>query len=554
MDASVVRKRYEQCCNYFTTQNFYNTWAECERFKNGDQWAKPTAKTRNYPRPVLNVIQQIESHKISQILQEPVKMIFSPEELDDTTAQAASDIYTRYAATQWDTIGQDKINEECLETCANIGTLFAHYRWDNSIEGGKKLAYKGDMVGEQLDPINCMAGNPQQKDVQKQPYWIIPYRDTVENIRKEAKANKVSDEDCKLITSDVDTTKEAYDTAKVEVEGTDKATVITMYWKTNGIVHFMKVCGDIIVKPDIDTEHELYPIASMCWNNRKKSIYGKGDTEAIIPNQKVINRLFAMQIKAIELMGVPRLVYNPSYIEDEISSDPSVMIRDTSPMTNAVHYLQPSAMPTIVQGINDSMMNLTKSLNGASDYSTGEVMQKGGQINATAIMLLQKAAAVPVEQTKERFHRFIEDIGRIWLEFWQIEYNTERMVTVKDDMGKPANAQFRGSDFKDINMRVKIDIGSSTQYSDTLALTSLDGFLKSGYIDFNEYLQLAPATSIPFKEQLIKMQEQKQAEQTAMMQQQQAQIGQGQQIPGQAPDMTEQQPMQQQPQINGGGM
>lgn len=516
MDALMIKKRYDQCCNYFSSQGFYGTWAECERFYSSNQWAKATARTKNYPRPVLNVIKSIEGHKISQILQEPVKLVFTPDEVEDEQAQIASDLYTRYAVTQWENIGQDKINEECLETAANIGTMFVHYRWDSKKEGGKKLQYIGDIAGEQLDPINCMAGNPQEKDVQKQPYWIIPNRETLEHIKKEAELNGAPKEELDKITGDSDVTKEAYDTAKIEVEGTEKATVLTMYWREKGSVHVMKVCGEVIVKPDTDTEHKLYPIVGMCWYNRKKSLYGKGDTEAIIPNQKVINRLYAMQIKAIELMGVPRLVYNPTYIENDISSDPSVMIQDTSPGTNAVHYLQPSAMPGIVQTINDSMISLTKSLNGASDYSTGELMKNSGQISATAIMLLQKSAAVPVEQIKERFHRFIEDIGRIWLEFWQIEYNTERLVTVKDDFGQTKNAKFRGSDYKDLNMRIKIDVGSSTQYSDTLALTSLDNFLKDGRINFEQYLTLAPSSTVPFKEQLLKMIQKQAEEQKAL--------------------------------------
>ena len=507
MDVRTIQARYDNGKAYFKQMGFYKLFPECERMRAGIQWPPKTERTKNLPRPVLNVIKDIETHKISNILQEPMKMIFQPEEAEDEQATAASDLFSKYSQTAWENMKQDKLNENGLTTCANIGTMIYHYYWDNTIEGGKTVQYIGDVAGEEIDPINCMAGNPQSKDTQKQPYWLITSRDLLDHIKEEAKTNGIADKDIQNILGDKNTYDEAYDTSRYEVTGVDKATVITQYWKEKGTVHMMKVCGSVVIKEDTDTQHTLYPLAVMAWHERTKSIYGKGDTDEIIPNQKAINLMIAMQMMSVQLSGMPRLMVNRSVIQGNVTNDPQNIISFNSGTAGeAAQYLQPPNISAITETLTNFLMVQTKSLNGASDYTTGELMRGGGVVNATAIMLLQKAAAVPIEQIKDRFQRMIEDIGRIWLEFWTINYNTTRMATLKDEAtGQMQNQEFKGTDFKGINLRIKIDVGASTQYSESIMMTSLDNFLKEGYISFPQYLQLAPQAVIPFKDTLTKM-------------------------------------------------
>jgi hypothetical protein len=178
----------------------------------------------------------------------------------------------------------------------------------------------------------------------------------------------------------------------------------------------------------------------------------------------------------------------------------------------------------------DSILSKTKEVAGANESALGET--GGSQLNASAIMMLQKASSVPLESIKRRFYQAMEDTGNVWLDMWRVYYNTDRLVTVKNDDGNPESATFNGEKYKDVEMRMKVDIGPSSSYSETLMMTSLDKLFDTGNITLEMYLKYAPQNVIPFKERLLKdiqaeqeqqagMQQQQMAEQDQMMQQQQ---------------------------------
>jgi hypothetical protein len=526
-EASKVQQNYTDGLAYIKRMGFLDLWPEYERFKAGIQWPPVTKRTENLPRPVFNIIRYIENHKVSTVMNENVRMLFSPQEMTESldgteTPQdeqgesledEAADKFTRYSDTAWENIKQDELNEEALESASNLGTGIWHYYWDNDIKGGKERPYEGDMCGETIDPLNIFFGNPQERRVQKQPYILISFRDEVDSVKEAAKANGVPPLLVDLIKPDSDVVNEGYDRARVELTNSTKTTVLTKYWREQGVIYFIKVCGSVIVKPKTPTDMKLYPIAVLQWERRKKSINGVGDTEGIIPNQKAINFLMAMQLLSVQLTSWPKLVYKDNAIDpNKVANVPGEMIKDTAPPgQDGVKYLSPPAIPSIAMGLVDAFMEHTKSLSSAQDASTGDV--GNGQLNASAIMLLQKAAGVPIESIKKRFYRAIEDIGRIWEEFWKVKYNTTRKVTLKDDNGKPYPADFNGSNYAEVDMNLKIDIGPSSSYSEELMMSSLDKLFDGQYISLEDYLEFAPQNVIPFKDRLLKkIEDQKKAQ------------------------------------------
>lgn len=486
---------------------YFAKWSECDKFKSGNQWAPATEKTKNLPRPVINVIRYIENHKVSQILNEPVKMVFSPDELneEDMSSTVGANVFSQYSATEWENVQQDRLNEKALDKASNLGTAIWHYYYDTEKTGGRKLKYIGSLAGEVIDPINCFVGNPQQQDTQKQPWILISGRYTVEEARAEAKKNGAKESDLLRIQGDSNTLDEGYDVAQKELK--EKVTVITAYWKENKSVWLAKVCGDVFIQKPVDTQHKLYPIVNMQWYEKDKSWYGIGDTEGLINNQKSINLMVAMQMMSAQLTGMPKLMLKQGFI-DNFNNDPASVIVDNNPTGGwSAQYLQPAAMTSQVSELVEFLIGNSKTLAGATETATGE-LAKSSQMNATAIMLLQKASGVPIESIKRRFRRAMEEIGQIWLEFWTINYNTARLISVKDNSGQEIPLEFRGSDFKDIGLKLKLDIGASADYSETLVMTTLDKLYDKGAIDTKTYVELAPASVMPFKQDLLKQLEQ----------------------------------------------
>lgn len=512
--ASQVQVEYKDGLAYKKQQGYLEDWAEYERFRSGDQWPKTTSRTKDLPRPVFNVIDQIQGHKVSSVMNENIKMLFSALETaapqPDPTGQQpedpevqAADLFSRYADSTWERIKQDDLNEEALDSASNVGTCIWHYYWDNSVTGGNKVKWMGEMCGEIIDPVNFFPSNPQQRNVQKQQYIIITHRDDVQIIRDEAKQNGVSQEYLVMITPDKETQDQAYDMAKYEITSSKKATVLTKYWKENGTVYFMKVCGNVVVKPKTNTNRKLYPLEVMQWKRRKKSIFGVGDTEGLIPNQKSINFLIAMQILSVQNTGWPKMLIKKEFIRQNPTNAPGEILVDSGPPGSwNAQYMVPGMISQAASGLTESIMQYTKEVSGANESAMGE--QVSAQLNASAIMMLQKAAGIPIESIKRRFYQSMENIGRIWEEFWKVNYNTTRNITIKNDNEEPVTTSFNGSQYKDTDMQLKIDIGPSSGYSETMVMNTLDKFYDKGDIDISMYLKYVPANVAPFRERMLK--------------------------------------------------
>lgn len=535
--ASQIEKEYKQGLNYQKQMGFSSKWPEYERFKAGDQWPQATEKTKNLPRPTFNLIRFILNHKTSSVQNENIKMMFAPEEVPEqaegtqTTdgqqissdlqlAQEGSDKFTKFSDSAWENIKQDELNEDFLEDAGTSGTGILHYFWDDSVTGGITLKYKGEMTGETLDSINVFFGNPQQRNVQKQPYIIITSRDMVENVRSEAKANNIPVEDRAMIQPDKNTTDEGYDSAQKELDDSQKVTVITKYWKEQGRIYFCKVSSSVVIKPKTDTGFELYPIVIMSWEKRKKSIFGVSEVEGLIPNQKAINFIIAMMLLSVQDNAWPKILAKQGALQQQITNTPGEVITDyTSPGTGkGIEYLQPGNISQFAPLVVDKIMDLTRTLTGASEVSTGDPFTK--DLNAAAIIALQNAAKVPIDQIKKRFYRAMEDVGRVWEQFFKVKYNTLRNVTVKDQDGNEIPMQFNGSQYAEVPMRLKIDIGASSSYSESLMMSSLDKFLDKQYITFPDYLEFVPQNVVPFKDRLKKIIDERQQEQALIQQNQ----------------------------------
>lgn len=507
-EAGKIEQEYKEGLQYKNQMGFLRNWAEYERFKAGDQWPKITEKTKNLPRPVFNILEQIINHKVASVMNENIKMIFTANDAsEESPAIEGADKYTRFADATWENVKQDALNEEALDSGATTGPCIWHYYWDTSRKGGNQLKYIGEIAGEVIDPVNYFPGNPQETNVQKQPYNIITYRDLVDNVRDMAAQNGVSKELLSLIKPDSETEDQAYDMAKKELTDDKKVTVIVKYWRDkDGLIRFKKVASGIVVTPDKNTRMKLYPLVIMQWKRRKRSIFGVSDVEGLIPNQKAINFLMAMQLLSVQLTGWPKLIVDPSLVQQKVSNTPGEVINVNSGQSgnigNAIQYMNPGTLSHNAPQLVDSFLAYTKEVVGANENALGE--QKSGQLNATAIMLLQKASGVPLESIKRRFYQAMEDVGLVWAEFFRVYYNTERIVSLKDDNEEVYTDSFTGSDYADIDMNLKIDIGPSSSYSESLMMTSLDKLFDTQQITLEDYLQFAPKNVIPFKDRLLK--------------------------------------------------
>lgn len=513
-------KDYQDALNYQKSMGFTDRFPEFEKFKQGDQWPQATARTKSLPRPVFNIVKLFISNKKSNVLNQKIKMIFTPAEVqdgEDMSYMAAQD-YTDYADNLWYELDQEGLNDSMVEDAATMGTGILHYYWDTSVSGGQYIKYNGALRGETLDPLNVFFGNPQETNVQKQPWIIISSRDMVKNVRALAEKEGLSKEEIELINPDNENIDEAYDTAKLELKEGTKITVLTRYFKENGQVYFSKsVRGVDIIKKrrlgvkiqddetgevQIDRALSLYPVAVFNWGLRKKCIFGSGEAESLIPNQKAINFNIGMMLLSVQDNAWPKILAKPGALKQSITNKPGEILTDYYTSGDGIKYMQPPNFNYMAVNIVDKIMELSRLTSGVTEITTGE--QLGANMAASAIIALQNQAKVPIDNIQQRFYRCQKEVGKIWEQFFKVFYIMPRNMSVLDD-GQIMTREFNGGKYADVEFKMKIDVGAASIFSESLSMTVLDKIYDKGDITFDEYLAVIPETVLPSKEQLRKL-------------------------------------------------
>ena len=359
---------------------------------------------------------------------------------------------------------------------------------------------KGLIKCEIIDATNVLFGNPNTRNVEKQPYIILIGRDLVSNLKKEAEKNKMPTDNIK---SDSDTQYQMGDNGKVEneAEGYEKALYIIKYYKEDGKIKVNKSVKGAYIYKNIETDLNYYPIAFNNWEEVKGSYHGRAETTGIIPNQIAINKMFAMVIYHLMLTAFPTAVYDADRIEqwtNEIGAQIGITNLNGDSIKNVAGYLEPATMSTQIMSVIEQAMQYTKETLGVGDASLGNVTMN----NATAIIAIQKSAAVPLENVKASFYEFVEDCGRIIIDMMGTNYGI-RPVVITGPNNERTVENFDFSTLKDMWLNIKIDVGNASYFSEVASVQTLDNLLNNGLIDFVDYLKRIPDELIPQKQELI---------------------------------------------------
>ena len=264
-----------------------------------------------------------------------------------------------------------------------------------------------------------------------------------------------------------------------------------------------------------------YPLAKFSWDKRKGSIYGDTELTYLIPNQIAINRMVTASVWAVMVMGMPLMVVNNEVVPQAITNDPGQIIRVNGTgeeVSSAVRYVvPPNFSPNYDNSVN-SLISNTMTQAGANDAALGDVNPD----NTSAIIALREAAAVPMQTYQSAFYSFIEDVARIWAEFWLNLYGKRSLKIADGD--QTWYMPFDGERYRDLVLSVRVDVGASTLWSESQSIRTLDNLLASEIISAEQYLKRLPKGIIPDLAGLIKdMQSARQAQEAAQRQAMQAQ-------------------------------
>lgn len=502
-------------------------------FFHGNQWLHmpDTPAMRRLPKPVFNIIKRVASLFVASLTSSGAAIYYEPLDQYSSDQEAAE----RATAEVRNLLEQFKMEyriREALFDGAQTGDYCAHFYWDPDARpyGGTLGDVRGEIAMELVDGINVMFGNPADSAVERQPYILLLGRDTVENLQQEARAYGASGED---VRPDCEYDGMAGQGGRIELsgDGAEKALYVYLYTKvpddTGRVsVHVTKATRTAVIYEDLDTGLSRYPIAWGNWEKQKNQYHGRALVTGIIPNQIFINTMFAMVMRHLQLMGFPKTVYNADLVgawSNEVGQ--AIAVRGLQPgqsVGQVAAHLQPADMSAQILAVIDRAVNYTKDCLGATDAQLGNVKPD----NTSALMVLQSSAEVPLENTRAGLYEWLEDVGAILLDMMGTYYGLRPMVRqrqmqepVLDAAGRPMLTRqglmevktvtrrvvepFDFRIFKDLWLRLRVDVGASSCFSEIAMTQTLDNLRANGTLDVIQYLERLPDKLIPKKAELV---------------------------------------------------
>ena len=565
-----VFNEYEKGVNYkasLGSRGMFEQDKINERFYAGDQWHGAKCGS---DRPLVrhNVIRRIGDYKIAVVTASPVTAHYSaagfpytadmakendrrrqdmmagpaltdgmdmfqgavPDAAEISLVMDALNDYFRVTAER---VKFDDLKHDALKSAYLTGTGILYTYWDPDIktglyaDEGRTAPIDGDIACELLDVENVYFGDPARDDVESQPYIILAQRRSVEELRREAKRNGRPKEDIDAIKPD-QIEYMAGDRADVNQSDDRNCTVLTRLWKEwdkegkSYKVMAMRVVRGAVIRKPWDLQIRRYPLAKFSWDKRKGSIYGDTELTYLIPNQIAINRMVTASVWAVMVMGMPLMVVNNEVVPQPITNDPGQIIRvngTAEDVASAVRYVTPPSFSPNYDNSVNSLISNTMTQAGANDAALGDMNPD----NTSAIIALREAASVPMQTYQNAFYSFIEDVARIWAEFWMCLYGKRSLKMESGD--QTWYFPFDGGRYRDLVLSVRVDVGASTLWSESQSIQTLDNLLAAQIITPEQYLERLPKGIIPDLNGLIKdMQKAREmAEQQAAMQAAEAQ-------------------------------
>lgn len=500
-----ILKKYDKAYSFNQAINLYDTVKVNEDFFIGNQWEG--VQSNGLPTPTYNMFKRVINFQVSNITSDsmaiqvsalPGVSPYSGKELDDICKVINQQI--KAIVERCKIISK---NREFLRNAAVTGDGCIHFYFDPSIENGQNV--KGEICSEVLDNVRILFGNPNTNDVQKQPHIILVRRELVEDVQYRVEQN--GDGQADAIQPDSEKFQNTYDSYT-----DNKVTVITYYFRNRETrtIWAAEATERQMIRDPYDTGMKYYPLVWLNWDYVRDCYHGQAMVTGLLPNQKFINKMFALVGISLLTTAFPKYVYDKTKVTSW-SGDVGTAIGVSGNVDGVAKVIEgASVSPQIAQFIELSF-DKTHTLLGASDVAMGDSRPD----NTSAIIALQRAASTPMEMTKQQDYQCMEDACRIWIDMMSVYYGT-RMVEKAVEMDpigqqplgmempiQKGTVPFDFSILRNVQLAVKIDVGASSYWSETATVQTIEYLLMNGHINAVQFLERLPEGYLSKRQELI---------------------------------------------------
>lgn len=508
-----ILKKYDKAYNFNQAINLYDTVKVNEDYFIGNQWEG--VQSNGLPTPTYNMFKRVINFQVSNITSDsmaiqvstlPGVSKYSSKDLDDICVTVNKQV--KAIMERCKIISK---NREFLRNAAVTGDGCIHFYFDPTIENGQDV--KGEICAEVLDNVRVLFGNPNTKDVQKQPHIILVRRELVEDVRYKMETARDDGEEG-AVTDDPETIQPDSEKFQNQYDSytDDKVTVLTYYFRNRETrtIWVAEATEQLLVSKPHDTGMKYYPLVWLNWDYVRDCYHGQAMVTGLLPNQNFINKMFALVGISLLTTAFPKYIYDKTKVSSW-SGDVGTAIGVSGNVDGVAKVIEgASVSPQIAQFIELSF-DKTHTLLGASDVAMGDSRPD----NTSAIIALQRAASTPMEMTKQQDYQCMEDACRIWIDMMSVYYGT-RMVEQEIEMDaagqqplgmdlppQKGTVPFDFSVLRSVRLAVKIDVGTSSYWSEIATMQTLDNLLMNRFITLTQYLERMPAGYMPKQQELI---------------------------------------------------
>ena len=486
--------------------------ANNENFFIGKQWEGVISN--GLPTPVFNILKQIVLHQVATITSDnftisatPLRASANDKRLEMASQVVNSELRALFKVNKLPNLSRIMMRNAAVD---GDGCMFTYFDPDapTGLDG-----IKGAIKTEIIDNTRVLFGNPNSRNVQSQPYIIIWKRRQICDVKDEARANGLSEEEIQNISADTDDNN-----SRMDSYVDDKCTVLTKLWrdKKTGTIWGCEVTKGAVIRKPYDVRIKSYPVTWICWDYVQECYHGQALITGLIPNQEFINKAYAMAMLSQMTSAFPTKLFDRTRITKWTNQVGAQIAVDGS-VEGVAKILEPAQIsPQIAQFINSTIEN-TQSLTGATAAALGNTRPD----NTSAIIALQRAAAIPAEITKQNLYECLEDLGRIYIEFMAAYYGTRPVdipaaVAVGDEIAQFANAnvgmmqqEFDFAQLEDCPMTIGLDVGASSYWSEVASMQTLENLLQLGLITVADFLERIPDGYVAKRQELLDKYKQK---------------------------------------------
>ena len=506
-----INKKFEKAFDFNSQIGLYDTVQVNEDFFIGKQWEGVQAN--GLPTPTFNFLKQVVLFQVATITSDNLAMQASPLPSVSPYSTAELEQITEVLNHQYAAIIERNsivaTLREFMRNAAVDGDGCLYFYFDPTIENGQMV--KGEIVAEVIENTRVHFGNPNSRSVQDQPHIILSRRALVEDARylaqkySEAGVCGMNPEE---ITADSEKFSNRYDSYT-----DDKVTVLTYLYRNRdtGTIWCCEATEKGILRKAYDTGYKRYPLVWLNWDYIHDCYHGQAMITGLIPNQKFINKMFAMVGISLLTTAFPKVIYDKNRIRGWDGSVGSA-VGVNGNVDNVAKTIDGATVNPQIAQFMQLCIDKTRSFLGASDVAMGDSRPD----NTSAIIALQRAANTPMEMTKQNMRQCVEDMGLIWQDMMAVRYGV-RMVEVSMPMDQPGEQPlgmqlqpqtflqpFDFSILRNFPVAIKQDVGASSYWSEMANMQTLDNLLMNHHITLKQYLERLPSGYISKKQELIR--------------------------------------------------